>query len=83
MTIKRGFSTSSHLHPASGIGDFRRKKHEKLCTAFPTLLPKAGASARSGLNVGKRLGTAAIQVFVGFYKNCAAIFYTDKNNINA
>ncbi|GGG92543.1 hypothetical protein [Pedobacter zeae] len=39
---------------------------------------KAGALAQSQ---SKRLDAAAIKISVGFYKNCAAIFYTYKNNI--
>ena len=68
MTTKEDLLHHAICTLPSGIGDFRRKKHEKLCTAFPTPLPKAGLSTCVDLSIGKRMETAAIQVFVGFYK---------------
>jgi len=66
----------------SGIGDFRRKKHENLCTSHSqNHSPRQDQSGSVGQSRGKRLDAAAIKISVGFYKNCAAIFYTYKNNI--
>jgi len=66
----------------SGLADFRRKKHGKLCSALHTPQPKAG-SKRERWNKAraKSLDAAANKISVAFYKNCAAIFYTYKNNM--
>ncbi|KIA88182.1 hypothetical protein OC25_26425 [Pedobacter kyungheensis] len=71
------------LHPVLRHRRFSQEKARKDLYSLSSPLPKAGTSACIGQGVDKRLETAAIQLFVAFYKNCAAIFYTDKNNIIA
>jgi hypothetical protein len=60
----------------SGIADFRRKKHGNLCSSphYPTAQGRIKRVCWD--KQGKSLDTAAIKLFVGFYKNCVAIFYT-------
>ena len=66
----------------TGLADFRRKKHGKLCTPFILPQPKAGSKrARWNKAKAKSLDTAANKISVAFYKNCVAIFYTDENNM--
>jgi hypothetical protein len=68
MTIYRIINTDNPVRPATGLADFRWKKHENLCTPFHTPQPKAGSSVRAGISKGKSLDTAAIKIFVAFYK---------------
>jgi hypothetical protein len=51
-------------------------KSTEIC-ALPIVTPqsKAGSSGSGGASRDERLDTVAIKISVGFYKNCAAIFY--------
>jgi len=67
-------------NPASQI--FAGKSTEIYALPLITLQPKAGSKReRWGKAREKSLDAAAIEISVGFYKNCVAIFYTDKNNM--
>jgi hypothetical protein len=84
---QRQFTAPCYMHHAictllSGIAYFRRKKHGNQCTPSLPHSPRQDQSESGGIELEeKSLDAAAIKISVGFYKNCAAIFYTDKNNM--
>ena len=70
----------SSLLPASQI--FAGKSTEIFAVPLITPQPKAGSKReRWDKARAKSLYAAAIKISVGFYKNCVAILYTDKNNM--
>jgi len=53
----------------SGLADFRRKKHGKLCSSLHTPQPKAGSKReRWNKAMAKSLDAAANKISVAFYK---------------
>jgi hypothetical protein len=53
----------------SGLADFRRKKHGKLCSyPFITHSPRQDQSESGGISKDKSLDAAAIKISVAFYK---------------
>ena len=76
-------SAPCYLLPAIRPRRFSTEKARK-SVHFPLITPqpKAGSKRERGDKQGtKSLDAAAIEISVGFYKNCVAIFYTDKNNM--
>jgi len=67
---------SAPCYPAWQI--FAGKSTEICALPIITPQPKAGSSGCGRISQDKSLDTAAVKIFVGFYKNCAAIFYTYK-----
>ncbi|MFF5380398.1 hypothetical protein ACIQXP_00215 [Pedobacter suwonensis] len=62
-------SASRYLHPATGLADFRRKKHGNLCTT-PSYHhnPRQDQSGSGGISQAESLDAAAIKISVAFYK---------------
>jgi len=71
---------STPCYPASQI--FAGKSTKIFALPLITPQPKAGSKrARWNKARAKSLDAAAIKISEAFYKNCTAIFYTDKNNM--
>jgi hypothetical protein len=73
---------SAPCYPASQISAGKSTEIFALPPSYPTAQGRIKARVVETAR-DESLEAAAIKISVAFYKNCAAIFYTDKSNISA